>query len=460
MAYIEKRSENSYRISVSLGRDSKGNKKIKRKTIRIPDEIINSKNKIQKFVENSATIFENEILDGEFFDTNIIFITYAKKWIKDMKDTNHLAISTAERYESFLPDFEMFFDNKKLIDINVPIINEFYNFLRTIDRRTDSKYIAKDILIDKINKIDKTKKMIAYKIGISYNNLCNLLNKKNISIQIANYISKYFNTKLEKIFLPCKDNKKLTENTILKYHQFLSSVLEEATKSLLISNNPCRNVRKPKPKKKEINYLDIDEAIQLLNKVNEIAEEPFKTLINLYILTGCRRSELLALTWDDIDFQNKFIRINKALLKSQQSRYYIKEPKNKTSIRNIYIDDNVISILLNYKKWKESIYKKISYTPKNNLIFTNIEENFLDPNNITSWLRKFVKKYNLPKVSIHGLRHTNATLLISQGLDVKSVSNRLGHANTTTTLNTYVHPTISGNKKAANTITYLLNKIV
>ncbi len=78
------------------------------------------------------------------------------------------------------------------------------------------------------------------------------------------------------------------------------------------------------------------------------------------------------------------------------------------------------------------------------------------PDTVTDWFRSFIEKNNLPKITFHGLRHTNATLLISKNVDVAVVASRLGHAQITTTLNFYVHPVEAHNKEAGNVLEKML----
>lgn len=331
------------------------------------------------------------------------------------------------------------------------MVNDFYQHLRNIDRRRDSTYIAKDLLIEKICSMNSKRDEIARKLNIGTTTLNILLKKNNISIKTAKKICSYFDYKLNKLFSPASENVKLSENTILHYHQFLNSVMEEAVKSLIINYNPCRNVRKPKKRVREIQYLDIEQAQTLLTYINDKARQPYKTIIPLYILSGCRRSELLALEWDDVDFINLTINIKKALLHSPEAGFYIKEPKTEKSKRLLYFDESIKNLLYEYKEWQKT------FLNDSKIIFCKENGEYLHPDTISAWLRKFIINNNLPKINIQGLRHTNATLLISQGLDIKTVSNRLGHSNTTTTLNVYTHPTESGNKKAAKVLSNLLS---
>ena len=214
-----------------------------------------------------------------------------------------------------------------------------------------------------------------------------------------------------------------------------------------------------------------------------IKTEPIKyqLAVNIVIFCGLRVGELLGLTWNDIDFENKTLIINKSRSHTKENGMFIKYPKNKSSIRTINIPDVLVKLLQEYKVnqnsekvicgdlWSEEWNK----TP---WLMTQWNGEGMYISTLTDWLLKFLKRYNkkvdenisiskaekgkhyLPVISFHKLRHTSATLLIGQNADIRTVSARLGHAQTSTTMNIYVHGLISLDVKAANSLEDLLIK--
>ena len=114
-------------------------------------------------------------------------------------------------------------------------------------------------------------------------------------------------------------------------------------------------------------------------------------------------------------------------------------------------------MLNKYKTWYDAEKERCGDLWNNsNRLFVTWNGNPMHPDTITDWFRSFIEKNNLPKITFHGLRHTNATLLISKNVDVAVVASRLGHAQITTTLNFYVHPVEAHNKEAGQVLEKML----
>ena len=105
-------------------------------------------------------------------------------------------------------------------------------------------------------------------------------------------------------------------------------------------------------------------------------------------------------------------------------------------------------------KSKKGLYGELWHD--SNRLFVKVDGNPMNPSSISKWFVKYVEEIGLPVINFHGLRHTNATLLISQNIDVAVVAARLGHAQISTTFNFYVHPIISHNRNARNVLQSLL----
>ena len=113
----------------------------------------------------------------------------------------------------------------------------------------------------------------------------------------------------------------------------------------------------------------------------------------------------------------------------------------------------MMSLLKKYRDYKSST----SVIFENDKVFTGRKGFPIHPDAVTGWFHKFIAKNNLPQISVHSLRHTNATLLISRGTDIKTVANRLGHSSTSTTGNIYAHAINSADTAAAGLLNSILN---
>ena len=171
-----------------------------------------------------------------------------------------------------------------------------------------------------------------------------------------------------------------------------------------------------------------------------------------------RRGELCGLEWGDIDFRENLIDINKSSLYLAEKGIFEDGTKNFSSKRVIKLPAPIMSLLAEHKKEQATERFKIGDKwEDSNKIFTQWNGKPIHPDTISGWFRKFIAKYHLPDVSIHSLRHTNATLLIAGGTDLRTVSKRLGHSNMTTTGNIYTHAIQTADERAAEVLGNILD---
>ena len=250
--------------------------------------------------------------------------------------------------------------------------------------------------------------------------------------------------------------KPLSKKTILEHHRLLRAMLHKAVYWQLIVNNPAERVQPPKARKPKRKYYD-DEQCKILLENLETQEIKYKVAIILTIFTGVRLGELMGLEWDDINFREGIVSINRSSQYLADKGVFTKVPKTESSIRDVAIPDFVVSLLEEYKCWydnQKALFGELWYD--SNRLFVQADGKPMHPSTISKWFEKFVAQIGLPVINFHGLRHTNATLLIAQNIDVSVVAARLGHAQITTTLNFYVHPIISHNKTAGFALENLL----
>ena len=255
---------------------------------------------------------------------------------------------------------------------------------------------------------------------------------------------------VKRIFNPVKSSEKpLAGKTVLHHHRLISSILEKAVKWQILYANPCDRVEVPKVERKEARYLDEKQTVELLACLER---EPlqYRAIINLFLYSGMRRGELCGLEWDDIDFDQNIIDINKSSLYLPEKGIFEDETKNFSSHRVIKLPAPIMDLLAEHKK--EQNLARLGLVDRwviSNKLFTQWDGKPIHPDTITAWFTKFIKRNSLTPVSIHSLRHTNATLLIANGTDLRTVSKRLGHSNMTTTGNIYTHAIQTADERAA-----------
>ena len=249
---------------------------------------------------------------------------------------------------------------------------------------------------------------------------------------------------------------KYSENTIQHFYTFINSVLNKAVIWNYILTNPNKKIEKPKFIKKDIACYSPEEVEMLVSVLNN---EPLKyqAIIMLALDSGARRGEITGLTWEDINLEEKTIFINKTTQYIKEIGIFEKTPKTQTSIRKIYISDFTIEILKKYKK--EQLLKKMKIGTQwgnSKRVFTTEFGNDMHPDTPTKILEKVINKYNLKKISFHGLRHTCISLQINSGIQVQIISKRAGHSNITVTHNTYSHFFENEFKEVANVMNNIL----
>ena len=256
-----------------------------------------------------------------------------------------------------------------------------------------------------------------------------------------------------------KTLKPLSGKTILEHHRLLRAMLHKAVYWQVIVSNPAERVQPPKAKKPKQKYYDDDQCKILLENLEQLDEEQikYKTAIILTVFTGVRLGELMGLEWNDIDFRNGIVSINRSSQYLADTGVFTKVPKTESSIREVAIPDFVISLLEEYKLWydeQKSLYGELWIN--SNRLFVQADGKPMHPSTISKWFVKYVGQIGLPVINFHGLRHTNASLLVAQNIDIAVISARLGHAQISTTLAFYVHPLLSHNRKAGYALENLL----
>lgn len=243
---------------------------------------------------------------------------------------------------------------------------------------------------------------------------------------------------------------------------YMNKVFKYAINIGLTSDNPTLNIIIPKSQEKTEKKLKLYTKSQLEIFLNEVLQEENQylrnrdyTLFRLLAFSGCRIGEILALTWDDIDFKTNELTISKTVARSNS--YYISEtPKTKKSNRVIFLDGKTIKQLKFWKLEQRKFMFKLGFS-KVNYVITNEENNFTINQTIADRYNIYRERAELPYIGLHGFRHTHASMLYEAGADHKEVQERLGHANIKTTMDTYIHITNSKKEETTQKLTNYIN---
>ena len=210
---------------------------------------------------------------------------------------------------------------------------------------------------------------------------------------------------------------------------------------------------------KEARYLDEEQAARLMEAL-ESADIQNRTMIKLLLYTGMRRGELCGLTWEDIDFEKSVIHIRRSSLYLADKGIFEDETKNATSRRSIKVPADAMQALRAFRAWQRRQALQLGdQWQASGRVFTAWNGAPIHPDTISGWFARFIRENNLPDISLHSLRHTNATLLIAAGTNLQTVAARLGHASVTTTGKIYAHAIQSADAAAAETLQDLLHPL-
>jgi len=255
----------------------------------------------------------------------------------------------------------------------------------------------------------------------------------------------------------------LSGSTLIHFHQFMNQALESAVKKDLLDKNPIYKVDRPRKSQFVGSYYNKEEVEQLLNA---LADDPLYPLVFMDVYYGLRRGELLGLRWSCIDFERNTISVERKVYIDNENgddrRLSItSELKTKNSRRTLPLIPAVRDLLI-AEKAKQANYKKVfkgEYTKQyEGFVFLDPIGNLYTPNYITSHFGVVLKRNNLKHIRFHDRRHTCASLLVSEGVDMKLIQHWLGHANYSTTADIYSHLNANAQDVTAEAIVKALRK--
>ncbi|MBT2606505.1 site-specific integrase [Bacillus sp. ISL-53] len=229
-----------------------------------------------------------------------------------------------------------------------------------------------------------------------------------------------------------------SEHTIHLIFRIVSASLKKAKVLKLIKHNPADGITLPKIKKREMSIWSLKQVNQFISEsinINRLTRCYIGFLISIF--TGMRQGEILGLRWKDVDFETQTIFVRQTLTQNAEIK---SGAKNEASVRSIHIPSKLVDELRTHRKqiWEEKLLLGSNYRDLDLIICTK-SGNPMIPRNFRKEFYNLTEKIGLPKIRFHDLRHTHATILIQQNVNVKLISERLGHADIETTLNTYSH---------------------
>lgn len=253
-----------------------------------------------------------------------------------------------------------------------------------------------------------------------------------------------------------------TTNTVIHYHAIIRKALQTAVKKDILPQNPADKVERPKKNVFHGNFYSEDEMLTLFDAVSG---DPLELCVKIAAYYGLRRSEVLGLRWNAIDLEHKTISISHKVIEKQVGGKFIPVGedvlKTKSSFRTLPLIPAVEKLLLEEKEKQEmyrKLFKKAYCRDYLDYICVDQTGKLLRPNYVTEHFSWLVEKYDLRKVRFHDLRHTCASLLLSNGISMKQIQIWLGHSTFATTADIYAHLDYSAQEASANAMSSMFRR--
>jgi len=408
-------------------------------------------------VKNKAYIAPEETND------NILFMDYAREWVE------RIMVKSPEGYSYYngavrqLKLFENHFNNIPLKHMTAVRIQKFYDWLCTRKKITTTVTVKKSIqeLFDEKMKDPKFRCREIYSgCGLTKTTLI-LIRRPNrtTTLTTAKKICNYFKVPIDKYFTVERKEELYARLTNVSARRILVSILADAKKKGIIQINFATKEYTDKitgtTREKEIyNEEEAKKFVEiLLNETDKRKQIAFA----IYIFMGLRSAEVCGLQWSDINFETQELSVNRNYgYFGKKFGCRAKSPKSKKSKRTIVMPEQLVYLLNDYKKWWDeqkvlhgALWQDTDYLMVNDYGKTRVG------NVISSWLKQFQDDHELRRIPPHWLRHTNITMQLKAGIDIKTIAERAGHADAGITLSVYSHFLKENDKEAAKTINNL-----
>ena len=434
----------SYLVRVYNGRTQDDKVITRCKTVTPPAGM--GKKIAEKWVQEQAVLFEQQVTNGLVLDSDMLLDDLIDRWFEEYAN-KQLKAKTLYDYRRMRGRISAGLGHLKVSKIKPAHVMAFYNNLEEKGVRRDSTYTATKALLKLLPR--GTRGELAKQAGIGQDTMRIVYAGKNVSRKMAEKVSAAVGLAFSKAFVEhTKKDGKLNNNSVIRYQAMLSSIFKKGVQWGLINENPCSRAEHPKAEEIDVRVLTEEEIPKLLDALLD-APPQYSVITQLALLLGARRGEICALRWSDIDFEKGTLSIKRTVQSIPGIGLVFNTPKTRRGKRCLRIGADCVELLQEYRRyqkaerfrigsaWVRKVTLENGKVADNDMLFTKWNDEPMDPDIISSWFPKFLEAHNLPDVNFHSLRHSNASILIAAHVPITTVSGRLGHAQTSTTLNYY-----------------------
>lgn len=366
------------------------------------------------------------------------------EWVDHVIDTKAAAgrkRKTISSYRYCSERLISFMGNMRLCDVRPSDISDFFCVLRKDTVNSASRAVLrKEINIQQLLQCKGlSKTQLAAVAHISQSTVDNAMKGKNILWEKAEAISAALRRDPVELFLRVDQKKKLSNDTLEDYRRFVSLIFSVAVRELQIPYNPMERAEQFHFRRKAAEILQ-PEDIQVVWAAAE--QEPIfnRCLIHMFLITGGRRGEVAGFRWRDLDWNDRSLKIHHEILYTPEDGVYSEDGTKSGRSRILRLPIETLELLAEYKCWQDQRKTDLrGRWVESDYIFTGRFGGRIHPDSISGYISRFEERHQLPHIHPHKFRHTMASILLYSGVDAVTVSKRLGHAQVSTTQNTYAH---------------------
>lgn len=455
----------SYRVKVFAGENARGQKVYKSATFTPPGGL--SARKTEKAVQKFAAEFEETVKNGGLPQEDLTVDEIFSLWLREHGP--QLKPQALHDYQGMQPRISAALGHIHASALRPGHIAQFYEQLAQPGIRRDAKFAATPAFLKAFPARGGARHEVTVAAHIGETTATLVFNGGTVGRNVAQRVADAAGWTFSRAFTNQSADLCLGDCCQNAYHRTLRACFNWAVKRELMAENPCLKVDAPKIKQKDVQFMQENDIAAVYAALP--GEPPqYSVIVQLALLTGARRGEICALRWSDLDLVKHTAAIRRTLGRVKGGLQF-GSPKTQKSRRVIRLSGDAVRLLQDYRKWQsgERLRLGAAYartveiegeSVENDLLFTSADGTPIDPNAVSRWWRLFLQKNGLPPCRFHSLRHSNASLLINAHLPVSVVSGRLGHAQTSTTLNIYTSMIQSADAAAADALDETFDRIL
>ena len=429
-----------------------------------------SRAKFTKFVEREAIAFEESLaelyektINGERAEV-LTFPQLAEEWLHRTKTT--LSVNYYVRSRGIVDKFNEYLQDSFLYDlpINKITVRHVQLYLDTFGRKPQAGLVKlKKNLPATVNFREMARQRI-----ITANSAYRMKRLgKPISTSTAQKICEFNKLNFDEYFEAVESDEFYAAETVKGYRRVLRTIFNEAIRYDWTTKNPVcatkigvgnNNISLRPVHEKEV--FSITESQAFLQALDKLPEDMAYRVISVKImlLTGARIGEIHGLRWSDIDFNKNVVRIERSRIASEGHGTYEKEPKTRTSKRNIPLPQDLVDDLIKFQDWFRQADDKFDEHLDSVYVVSNVYREPAGLGVVQQWLSKFQEQNGFKHVCCHGLRHTYCSILLTQNVPIQTVTKYWGHSESTVTLEVYSHFMPDTQERALNALDVITGK--